>query len=59
MGIKTSVRSITVRYFAACLLFFIIAIRFYFMGDQIGTAIYTFTTGASLVVAFARLAKRD
>ncbi len=58
METKTSKGSPAVRYFAASLICFVIGLRFYSVGDPIGTAIYTFTTSAALVMAFVHLAKR-
>jgi hypothetical protein len=58
MHMKIRTRSAVTRYFAASLLFLIIGVRFYTMGDQIGTVVYTVTTSVSLMMALGQLAKK-
>jgi hypothetical protein len=58
MHMKIRKRPAVTRYFALSLLFLIIGVRFYTMGDQIGTVVYTVTTGVSLMMALGQLAKK-
>jgi hypothetical protein len=57
METKTRKPSAVVRYFAASLICLVIGLRFYSMGDPVGTAIYACTTSAALVMAFIQLVK--
>jgi hypothetical protein len=59
MRAKTRNRSVVFRYTAAGFLSLIIGLRFHVVGDEIGTAIYTFVTVAALVMASAHLAGKE
>jgi len=56
---RTGTRSVATRYFLASLLFLAVGIRFYYMGDTIGMAIYGAATPLSLLAAFVYYMKKE
>lgn len=59
MEAKANKRPLAIRYFGASVLFLILGVRFFSMGDQIGTTIYGAITAVSLLVAFVHLVNKD
>lgn len=56
---RTSTRPAATRYLLASPLFLVIGVRFYYMGDIIGTAIYGAAAPLSMVVAFVYYMKKE
>jgi hypothetical protein len=56
---RTSTRPVATRYLIASLLFLAIGVRFYYMGDTIGTVIYGAAAPLSMMVAFVYYMKRE
>jgi hypothetical protein len=56
---RTSTRSVATRYFLASLLFLVVGVRFYYMGDTIGMAIYGTAAPLSLLVAFVYYVREE
>jgi len=58
MNENTGNKNVAMRYLLAGLLCLVIAIRFYTMGDVIGTTIYSAATPVALFAAFIQYVKK-
>jgi uncharacterized BrkB/YihY/UPF0761 family membrane protein len=56
---RTSTRPAVTRFLLASLLFLVIGVRFYYMGDTIGTAMYGAAAPLSLLAAFIYYMKKE